>query len=187
MKILLLAPKGFEILEFSALFDVLAWANNLGCDIKVETCGFKKQVPSAFGVSITVDVLLGDINLDDYDALAITGGFEEDGYYEDVYNENFLDIIRVFHSKNKIIASICTGALPLGKSGILTGKNATTYWRRQEELARFGVNILSEQIVMDGNVITSGCPGSAIPVAFKFLEVLTDSDKMNDVKSAMGF
>ena len=101
MKILLLAPKGFEILEFSALFDVLAWANNFGYNTKVITCGFQKQVSSAFGLLLTVDTLVDDINLDDYDALAITG--------------------------------------------------------------------------------------SAIPVAFKFLELLTDSEKMNEIKSAMGF
>jgi len=50
MKILLLAPRGFEILEFSALFDVLAWANDFGYNTKVVTCGFEKQIPSAFGV-----------------------------------------------------------------------------------------------------------------------------------------
>jgi len=125
--------------------------------------------------------------LNEYDALAITGGFEEDGYYEDAYSDSYIDIIRTFHKKDKIIASICTGALPLGKSGILTGKKATTYYRRQEELATFGAIIVDEQIVVDGNIITSSCPGSAVPVAFKFLEMLTDSEKMNSVKVAMGF
>jgi len=187
MKILLLAPKGFEILEFSALFDVLGWANGLGCDTKVTTCGIEKQISSAFGALLTVEVLVDEVNLEDYDALAITGGFEEDGYYEDVYSDGFLDIIRAFHRKKKIIASICTGALPLGKSGILAGKKATTYWRRQEELVAFGVNVVKEQIVVDENIITSSCPGSAIPVAFKLLEMLTDSEKMDEVKSAMGF
>ena len=90
MKVLLLAPKGFEIFEFSALFDVLAWANNFGCNTKVVTCGFKKQVPSAFGALLTVDTIVSDINLDEYNALAITGGFEEDGYYEDFYSDSFL-------------------------------------------------------------------------------------------------
>ena len=187
MNILLLAPRGFEILEFSALFDVLGWAKDLGYDTKVITCGFEKQVPSAFGALFTVDVLMDDINLDAYDALAITGGFEEDGYYEDVYSDGFLDLIRAFHSKNKIIASICTGALPLGKSGILAGRKAATYWRRREELAAFGAEVVSEQIVVDGNIITSSCPGSAIPVAFQFLEMLTDTETMNRVKETMGF
>ena len=187
MKILLFVPKGYEILEFSTLFDVLAWAEDLGYGTKVVTCGFQKQVTGAFGVSLSVDTLVGDINSDDYDALAVPGGFEEYGYYQDVFNDSFLNIIREFHNKNKIIASVCVGSLSLGKSGVLAGKKATTYGRRQKELSAFGVNISDGPVVIDGNIITSSCPGTASTVAFKFLEMLTDNEKMEHVKTAMGF
>jgi len=192
MKILLLVPKGFELLEFSALFDVLAWAEDLGYGTKVITCGFQKQVIGTFGVSLSVDMLIDDINSADFDALAIPGGFEEYGYYEDVYNSRFLGIIREFHEKNKIITSVCVGALPLGKSGVLAGKKATTYFRRKEELSSFGVNVIdvntiNESLVIDGKIITSSCPGSAINVAFKLLEMLTNKEKAEQVKEAMGF
>ena len=192
MKILLLVPKGFEILEFSAFYDVLSWADKeLGYGTEVVTCGSQKQVPGTFGVTLTADVLIGGIDPDGYDALAVPGGFEEYGYYEDVYSESFLNIIRAFHGKNKIIASICVGALPLGKSGILAGKKATTYFQkdgyRQKELASFGVNVASEPIVVDGNIITSSCPGTAVGVAFKLLEMLIGSEKTDQVKAWMGF
>ena len=69
--------------------------------------------------------------------------------------EKFLELIRSFHEQNKIIATICVGALPLGKSGVLNGKKATTYHLRdgyrQKQLAEFGVNIINERIVVDGN------------------------------------
>ena len=190
MKVLLMVPKGFEILEFSALFDVLAWADKeFGYNTEVVTCGFQKQVTGTFGVSLTVDAMIGDINLDEYDALAIPGGFEEYGFYEDVYSGSFLNIIRAFHDRNKIIASVCVGALPLGKSGVLKGKRATTYFSkngyRQKELASFDVNVVNEPIVVDGNIITSNCPGTAVNVAFKLLEMLTDHEKMEQVKAGM--
>lgn len=191
MKTLLLAPKGFEIFEFSALFDVLAWADDLGYDTKVVTCGCEKQVLSSFGVLLTVDRIVDGINVDEYDALAIPGGFEEYGFYEDGYSSSFLDMIRAFHDQDKIIATVCTGALPLGKSGILAGKKATTYYLnegcRQMELAAFGADVVNEPVVVDGNIITSYCPGTAIEVAFKLLEMLTGPEKMNNVKIAMGF
>ena len=192
MKILLLVPKGFEVLEFSALFDVLAWADKeFGYNTQVVTCGFEKQVLSSFGVLVTVDTLAEGLNTDEYDALAIPGGFEEYGFYEDVYSAGFLDIIHAFHNKNKIIASVCVGALPLGKSGILAGKKATTYSKkdgyRQKELASFGVDIVNEPIVVDGNIITSCSPQTAVDVAFTLLEMLTDREKMKKVKTAMGF
>jgi 4-methyl-5(b-hydroxyethyl)-thiazole monophosphate biosynthesis len=191
MKILLFVPQGFEVLEFSALYDVLSWAEDLDLETKVVTCGLKKQVIGAFGLILTVDMIIDDINLEDYYALAIPGGFEEYGYYEDVYNSNFLNIINEFHNKGKIIATICVGSLPLGKSGILAGKKATSYSQkdgyRQKELASFDVKVFNEPIVVDGNIITSNCPGTSVDVAFKLLEMLTDKDKMETVKTAMGF
>jgi 4-methyl-5(b-hydroxyethyl)-thiazole monophosphate biosynthesis len=192
MKILLFVPKGFEIYEFSALFDILSWADKeFGYNTKVVTCGFNKQVISAFGVKITVDSILDEINSLDYDALAIPGGFEEYGFYDDVYNKTFLDIICEFHNKNKIIASVCVGSLALGKSGVLMGNKATTYFSndgyRQKELSDFDVNVVNESMVVDKNIITSNSPGTAINVAFKLLEMLTSTEKMLNVKNAMGF
>jgi 4-methyl-5(b-hydroxyethyl)-thiazole monophosphate biosynthesis len=192
MKTLLFVPKGFEILEFSALFDVLAWADKeFGYNTKVVTCGFQRHVASTFGVSLAVDVAADKINLDEYSALAIPGGFAEYGYYEDVYSSSFLEIIRAFYNKNKIIASICVGALPVGKSGVLAGKRATTYFQkdgyRQKELAAFGVDVINERIVVDENIITSNCPETALDVAFKLLEMLTDHEKTQNVKNAMGY
>ncbi len=58
---------------------------------------------------------ISEVNIDEFDALAIPGGFEEAGFYEDAYSEDFLNIIREFDKAGKTIASICVGALPIGK------------------------------------------------------------------------
>ena len=65
-----------------------------------------------------MDKLINEISADDFDALAVPGGFEEYGFYEETYSETFPELIRSFDRQNKPIASICTGALPLGKSAI---------------------------------------------------------------------
>ncbi len=192
MKTLLFLAKGVETMELSVFVDVLGWArNDYGYDTEVVTCGFTKQVMSTFNIPICVDKLIDDINVDDYDALAIPGGFEEFGFYEEAYDENLLELIRQFDNKNKIIATICVGALPVGKSGVLKNRNATTYHLkdgdRQKELKTFGVNVINEPIVIDRNVITSYCPETASGVAFKLLEMLTSKEKMEVVKVAMGF
>lgn len=192
MKILLLCAKGFETMEFSVFIDVIGWArNDFGYPIQVDTCGFTKTVVSTFGVPIIVDQLISDISVDDYDALAIPGGFEEYGFYEEAYDEQFLEIIREFNQQNKMIASICVAALPIGKSGVLNGRSATTYHLknayRQNQLAEFGVNVINEPIVVDQNIITSYCPETAPGVAFKLLERLVGEDKMLVVKESMGY
>ena len=192
MKILLLCAKGFETMEFSVFIDVIGWArNDFGYPIQVDTCGFTKTVVSTFGVPIIVDQLISDISVDDYDALAIPGGFEEYGFYEEAYDERFLDIIREFNQQGKIIASICVAALAIGKSGVLNNRSATTYHLknayRQKQLAEFGVNVINEPIVVDQNIITSYCPETAPGVAFKLLERLVGEDKMLVVKESMGY
>ncbi|MDE5756590.1 MAG: DJ-1/PfpI family protein [Clostridia bacterium] len=192
MKILLFCAKGFETMEFSVFIDVMGWArNDYNYQIFVETCGFNKIVNSAFNVPIVVDKIIDEIFVEDFDALAIPGGFEEFGFYEEAYDEKFLNLIRQFNDQNKIIASVCVGALPIGKSGILKNRNATTYCLndgyRQKQLAEFGVNIINERVVVDDNVITSFCPETAPDVAFEVLKKLCGEQKMLIVKKAMGF
>lgn len=192
MKTLIFCAKGFETMEFSVFIDVLGWArNDYGYDVEADTCGFTKTVLSTFHVPVIVDKTIDEINTADYDALAIPGGFEEFGFYEEAYDEKFLSLIREFDQQNKIIASICVAALPLGKSGILNGRNATTYHLkeayRQKQLAGFGAVVINEPIVVDDNVITSYCPETAPYVAFELLRRLVGTDKMTLVKHAMGY
>ncbi len=192
MKTLIFLAKGFEIIEFSVFVDVMGWArNDHGHNTQTLTCGFEKEVVSTFGVRVVVDELIENINVDDFDALAIPGGFEVFGYYKDAYNEKFLNLIREFHSKGKIIASVCVGALPVGKSGILKNKSATTYHFqdgfRQKQLSEFGVNIINKPVVVEENIITSSCPETAIHVAFILLEKLTSKEEMEVVKKSMGY
>ena len=192
MKVLIFLAIGFETMEFSAFVDVLGWArNDYAYDIDVTTCGFSKTVLSTFNIPIVADRLIDEINVDDYDVLAIPGGFEEFGFYEEAYDEKFADFIRAFDKKQKTIATICVAALALGYSGILKGRNATTYHLRdgcrQKQLAQFGATIVNEPIVVDGNIITSYCPETASGVAFQLLERLTSYEEMLVVKEAMGF
>lgn len=191
-KVLVFLAKAFEIMEFSVFIDVLGWArNDYGHNIFVETCGFTDTVVSTFNVPIIVDKTIEEITVDEYIALAIPGGFREFGYYDDAYNEEFLNLIREFNSKGKIIASICSGAMPLGKSGVLKNRTATTYHlqnrRWQKQLAEFGVNVVNEPVVVDNNIITSWCPETAPKVAFELLKMLTSGKDMTEVKKAMGF
>lgn len=59
--------------------------------------------------------------------------------------------------------------------------------KTQQELAEYGVNVINEPIVVDGNIITSYCPETAAGVAFQLLEMLIGAEKMKEVKYAMGY
>jgi 4-methyl-5(b-hydroxyethyl)-thiazole monophosphate biosynthesis len=72
MKTLIFLAKGFETMEFSVFVDVMGWArNDYGYDVSVVTFGFQKQVISTFNIPVMVDKTIDEINVDEYDALAI--------------------------------------------------------------------------------------------------------------------
>lgn len=189
-KILLLLANGFETYEASAFIDVLGWNLTEGDkSTKLYTCGLAKEITSTFDQKFIVDLLLAEIDVNDFDALAIPGGFEAYGFYSDAYSESFLKIIREFNSKNKLIASVCVAALPLGKSGILKGKRATTYnsEARRSILKSFDAFIVDQPIVQDSNIITSWNPSTAIEVALLLLENLTSKENAYYIRRIMGF
>ncbi len=193
MRVLLFCCKGFETMEFAPFVDIMGWArNDYGMDVEVITAGFEKTIISTFNIPVIMDKTFEEIAVDDYDALAIPGGFEEFGFYEEAYDERLFHLIREFDQKGKYIASICVGALPIGASGVLKGRNATTYHLRdgyrQKELKSFGVNVIpDERIVVDRNIITSFCPETATDVAFKLLEFLVGKTQADIVSAAMGY
>lgn len=191
-QVLLLLCKGVEIYEAAAFYDVLGWSGAYGTEaVKVVTVGLQAEVRGAFGIKIIPDKLLSVVEADEFDALAIPGGFEIYGYYEEAYSEAVVNLIRRFEELEKPIASICVGALPLANSGILKDRRATTYHLREgvrrKQLASFGVNVIDEPIVRDGNVITSTSPATAMDVAFEFLARITSDENSNHIREMMGF
>ena len=189
-RVLLLLADGFETFEASVFIDVIGWNHVEGdCSTELFTCGLKKEIKSSFNQRFIVDYLINDIDINSFDALAIPGGFEVYGFYNDAYDDKFLDVIRGFKANNKIIASICVGALPLGKSGVLKDKNGTTYNSviRREALQGYGVNVINQPIVMDDNIITSWNPSTAVDVALLLLEHLTTKNNADKIRQLMGF
>lgn len=192
-KICLLLVEGFEAAEAAVFTDVMGWNQAEGNGTtELITVGTKDTLKCTWNFKVTPEMHIRDLNVDEFDALAIPGGFEEAGFYKDGFSEEVLAIIREFDKQGKIIASICVGALLVGKSGVLKGRNGTTYnlsnKKRQNQLASFGVNVIPNQpIVIDENIITSYNPSTAFDVAFLLLELLTSKENTIDIKKLMGF
>ncbi|HMM20814.1 MAG TPA: DJ-1/PfpI family protein [Selenomonadales bacterium] len=191
-KILLLLANGFEAYEASVFTDVLGW-NLLEGDgsTRLVTCGLRPELTCTWNFKVLPELLAADAVPGEFDALAIPGGFEEAGFYEDAFSEEFLSLIRAFDQAGKVIASICVGALPVGRSGVLKGRKGTTYHlnngHRQQQLAEYGVEVVNRPLVIDRNIITSSSPATALDVAFLLLERLTSAENCRNVRHLMGF
>lgn len=189
-KVLLFLSQGFEELEAAAFTDVMGWSRVEGLvGVNLDTTGFHNQIQGNWNFKVQPEISFNDVVISEYDALAIPGGFEEAGFYTDVFDTRFLELIKMFNEQKKIIASVCVGALPVGKSGVLSERKATTYdlsnRKRINQLSDFNVHISDENIVVDDNIISSTGPGTALDVAFKLLELLTSNENVIQVKRYM--
>lgn len=192
-RVLLILPNGFEILEAAAFIDVLGWADDCGdTPIEVVKAGVSKHLRCTFGgFDFVPDFTLAELDFATFDAVAIPGGFETAGFYEEASSEPVKLALQRFDERVAPIASICVGALAVANAGILCGRRATTYaldggkWRSR--LAQFGADVLNQEIVVDENIITSANPQTAVHVAFELLEKLSSRANADHVRFQMGF
>ena len=190
-KALLFLSQGVEEYEASVFADSFGWTTTYGITpIKLVSIGLRPKIKCAWNFTIEPECQLNDIDADEYDALIIPGGLSRAGFYDDTYDERLLSLIRFFDKQKKLIASVCVGALPIAKSGVLTGRNGTTYQlseKRKLQMKEYGVNVLEQRIVIDENIITSQNPATAMDVAFILIEKLTSKENVERIKEGMGF
>lgn len=193
-KILLLISQGAEILEVAPFIDIFGWNGIVGKkNTLLKTAGFHEVISNTWNLKLLPEINLqrSEIDVDEYEALIIPGGFGFKGYFKDMKREEFKEIIKKFVDKDKFVIGICTGVIPLGEAGVLKNRKATTYLydndRYFNQLIKYGATPLREEIVIDNKIITCSAPKNAIEVGFLLLKLLTDEENMKKVKYNMGF
>ena len=177
-RVLILLSNGFEAMEAACFTEVFGWASIYG-EIQFDqlSVGLRSPLKTTFGFDVLPETILNEINIEDFDALVIPGGFGDAGFYEEALTEPFLNVIRSFHRRQAPIAAVCVSALSLAAAGVLKGRRATVYHQvggtRKAELESYGAMFVDEPLVVDGHLMTSTGPGTGIELALKLLEVLT--------------
>lgn len=189
-KVLLFLAQGFEAYEASAFIDVFGWSREAGLHpVDLVTTGLRPKLKCYWNLVVEPELPFDQVHVEDFDALAIPGGAADAGFFDDAYDERFLNLIREFDKQGKPIASVCVAALPVGKAGVLKGRRATTWdlndGARRQQLADFGADVQDRQLVVDRNVITCTGPGPALDVAFQLMEMLTDYDNVREIRHNM--
>ncbi len=189
-KVLLLLADGFEPLEAAGFTDVFGWAAIDGSEpAELVTAGLRSPLRATFGFSVIPQALVSDLDLTDFDALAVPGGFDGAGFYADALSEPFLDVIRIFEGARRPIASVCVASIALGAAGILNGRRATTYHQvggtRKAQLESHGALFVDRPIVEDAGLISSTGPGTAVEVALRLLAKLSSPKNADHIRRLM--
>ena len=171
MKVLMPLTDGFEEIEAIVPLDILRRAG-----FEVLTAGIpSSMLTGANGVKITTDKKLDDVNAEEFNALVLVGG---PGYKNLANSNKVLEIVRDFDENKKIIAAICMAPTILAKAGIINDRKAPIYPGQERYIPR----PRGDRVVVDGNIITSQAPGTAIDFALKIVEVMGGKDKVNKIK-----
>ncbi|MDD5021152.1 MAG: DJ-1/PfpI family protein [Endomicrobiaceae bacterium] len=132
----------------------------------LETAGFQVitastvvgEIYGKIKIRATSDILVKDINPNDYDAIFFIGGPGASIYFNDGFVHN---LVKLFLNANKIVSAICIAPTILANAGILKGKNATVFRDGADNLIKGGANYTANSVEIDGNILTGDGPQSA--------------------------
>ena len=108
------------------------------------------------GKTIKPDINIVDARAADFDALILPGGVGNPDRLRT--NEDAIGLIREFDSADKPVAAICHGPWLLVEADLLRGRKATSWKSIRTDLSNAGAEVLDEEVVTDGNIITSRMP-----------------------------
>lgn len=167
-KAVVLLAEGFEELEAAAPIDVLRRA---GVDVTVAGVGGLAR-KGAHGLTYTADVELAKLS-GDFDLIVLPGGMPGSKNLGD--SAAAKSLTEKMLAGGKLVSSICAApVLTLGAWGMLNNRTATCY-PGMEAMFPASVKFSSERVVVDGKIITSRGPGTALEFALVLVEQLLDA------------
>ena len=126
-----------------------------GADVKVVGCKGAKSYTSKHGYPVAVDVQAESVKAADFDAVIIPGGYAPDMMRR---SPAMVKLVREAFQQGKVVAAICHAGWMLASAGVLTGKTATSFFAIKDDVANAGAAWVDQDVVVDGNLITSRKP-----------------------------
>lgn len=174
----ILLGSGFEEIEAITVFDILKRA---GADVLLVSVTGTLEVSSARNLVIKADYLIDEIKDKKHQMIVVPGGM---GGVKRIINSPSAKIfLQKAYVEKTQIAAICAGPLVLEKFGLFSDETKYTCYPGVEEEIATG-NYVNEEIVVDGQFITSVAPGTADNFALKLVEMLYNKNKRMDVEKA---
>lgn len=125
-----------------------------------------------------VDRVVGDVSVDDYDALVLPGGVANPDQLRQ--DPDAVAFVRDFVASGKPVAAICHAAWTLAEAGVVDGRTVTSWPSLQTDLRNAGATWVDEEVVTDGNLITSRNPGDIPAFSNAVLEALAHGSAGTD-------
>lgn len=176
-KVLIPLAEGFEEIEAVTNIDVLRRASLDVVTVSLDSL----DVMGDHNIPIIADKRIGEINIDEFDAIVLPGGMPGASNLRD--SAKVLEFVRKIDEKGGLVAAICAAPMVLEAADLLEGKNATSYPGFGKEMS--SCNYKEDRVVIDGNIITARGPGVAMEFALTIVEYLKDKKYAEDLRDSM--
>ncbi len=168
---------GFEEIEALTAVDLLRRAGIETDMISIAS----KTVEGVHGIRVIADKLLSETDFDQLDMIILPGGGPGTDNLEAC--GELMEQLDLFYQKGEPIAAICAAPGILGHRGMLKGRKACSYPAREDQLE--GAEVVHDEAVLDGNIITGRGAGCAIPFALLIVEYFQGQKAADDLAEAI--
>jgi protease I len=126
-----------------------------GCEISLVGPEVDRTYPSKLGYPARSDAAADGVTAADFDAVVIPGGFAPDYIRR---HRSMIRLVQDIWAAGKPVAAICHGPWVLCSTPALKGRKATGFHSIKDDLINAGAAFVDQEVVVDGNVITSRKP-----------------------------
>jgi 4-methyl-5(b-hydroxyethyl)-thiazole monophosphate biosynthesis len=171
--------QGCEELEAVTIIDLLRRAG-----ISVTSAGLDAQpIKASRGTVLIPDTTLDQILTQDFDMMVLPGGQPGSDHLRD--DPRIQQLLKRHAAQNKFVAAICAAPRALAQAGLLDGKRVTSFPGSLEGSPAENVNYLTDPVVIDGKIVTSRGPGTAMDFALTLIELLLDKTARDKVEKSL--
>jgi len=169
-RVAVMATDGFEQSEFKKPIKALKNEGILVDVLSLKEGKIKSWKETKWGDEFKVDVTIDKALSTNYDMLVLPGGvMNTDSLRTD---ESVVKFVSEFFEQGKPIAAICHAGSILIETGLLKGKQMTSYKSIKTDLINAGVDWKDEEVVVDNKLITSRYPKDLPAFCRKMIEEL---------------
>ncbi|MEH7379196.1 type 1 glutamine amidotransferase domain-containing protein [Bacillus sp. JJ1533] len=151
-KVCFLLADGYEDSEMKNPYEAM---NETGHETVVVGLEKGAELKGKKGTTYTSDLSISEVKADEYDAVIIPGGGAPEALR---VNDEVVQFVKQANEQGKVIAGICHGPQVMISADILKGVKATSYIGIRDDLKNAGSTFLDQEVVVDGNIITSRTP-----------------------------
>ncbi len=147
---------GFEEVELTSPKKVLEDAGAIVHIISPQKDKVKAWDHDHWSIELPVNVPLSEANPEDYDALLLPGGVLNPDKLR--LNKEAVSFAQHFLEQGKPLAAICHGPQLLIETGMISGRQMTSYQSVQTDLKNAGAVWVDREVVVDNGLVTSRSP-----------------------------